>query len=628
MAERTRELAEAHERMPVAVLSRPIALERHELGDSFDRVRVEPLDDVRRLRLLRKLLGERDAARAAEALLGRDALSELVRNPLMLTLAALIVRESLLGAVEIPTRPVQLYHQAIELLLRRGHAAEPRGVRDRLAARHVLSALSLALHEQGREAWTSEELTELIWHVRKTDDEANFKLKETWRGNEDFLDDVGRNAGIIGPHDGPHSPWRYLHRSLREFLAADALRRAGPDERDRRIKAWDAEYAEGDRSTEDRPDPARWNEVYALFAGMVDQPDDLLRVMARQSPGLARRALRSVPGASQSAVLEVLELDGGDLHERCRQYARVVELVGDVQGGIEVLGELAARSSNCQELWFMREALRAAECAHPEARGAVEAAEARMFEHEAFGVRPTAEDVAAWLGPHGDSYWCAVPAGTAFTMGEQNSGRAITFARGYAIAVVPVTNARFEVFQPGFDKAAVRDRSDHPVVHVNWYRAAMFCAWAGLRLPSEAEWEGACRAGTQTQYWSGDSEEDLARVGWYRQNSYGRTHAVGQKPANSWGLYDVHGNVSEWCADDWDRGQWPDPDGRSLSGMGADYRILRGGSWGEHAGGCRSAYRDCRHRSPRGGSLGFRPAVTTSQDGGAVRESASHRMPG
>ncbi|MBK9648732.1 MAG: formylglycine-generating enzyme family protein, partial [Deltaproteobacteria bacterium] len=87
---------------------------------------------------------------------------------------------------------------------------------------------------------------------------------------------------------------------------------------------------------------------------------------------------------------------------------------------------------------------------------------------------------------------------------------------------------------------------------MSWFASVMFAEWVGARLPLEPEWEYACRAGTKTRFWSGDTDEDLARVGWIGQNSDGHPHPVAQKPKNAWGLHDVHGNVWEWCADVYD----------------------------------------------------------------------------
>ncbi|MEM7248235.1 MAG: SUMF1/EgtB/PvdO family nonheme iron enzyme [Acidobacteriota bacterium] len=128
-----------------------------------------------------------------------------------------------------------------------------------------------------------------------------------------------------------------------------------------------------------------------------------------------------------------------------------------------------------------------------------------------------------------------------------------------------------------------------PVVGVTWHDAQAFCEWAGVRLPTEAEWEWACRAGTTTRYWSGDDEEDLARVGWYDENSEGRSHVVGELEGNPFGLHDMHGNVWEWCSDE----------------MGSS-RVIRGGSWDNSARHCRAAYRLRDHPGYRWRSLGFR----------------------
>jgi formylglycine-generating enzyme required for sulfatase activity len=130
------------------------------------------------------------------------------------------------------------------------------------------------------------------------------------------------------------------------------------------------------------------------------------------------------------------------------------------------------------------------------------------------------------------------------------------------------------------------------------------------RLPSEAEWEYACRAGTTTRYSFSDDESELGKYAWYDDNSEGRTHPVGQKEPNSWGLYDMHGNVWEWVQDEWHVSYDGAPDDGSAweSGDDAD-RVFRGGCWFNFARLCRSAFRSLPlPRDPRARviSLGFR----------------------
>jgi len=143
------------------------------------------------------------------------------------------------------------------------------------------------------------------------------------------------------------------------------------------------------------------------------------------------------------------------------------------------------------------------------------------------------------------------------------------------------------------------DDDAHPVVYVTWKDANEFCQWLGqkegrtYRIPTEAEWEYACRAGTETAYFHGNGPEGLTRFGNLdgTADEYEYTAPVGCFEKNAFHLYDLHGNVSEWCQD------WYD-----------DRRVIRGGSWKDHASLCRSASRGAHSPEYRGSSLGFRVA--------------------
>ncbi|NLX14579.1 MAG: formylglycine-generating enzyme family protein [Phycisphaerales bacterium] len=139
-----------------------------------------------------------------------------------------------------------------------------------------------------------------------------------------------------------------------------------------------------------------------------------------------------------------------------------------------------------------------------------------------------------------------------------------------------------------------------PVENVSWDDCQKFCRWLSaklgqtIRLPTEAEWEYACRAGSPAPYHYGDSVSDLDAYAWYRQNSEGATHPVGRKKPNAFGLYDLHGNVWEWCADVWhDNYQGAPADGSAwIKGGNSAGRILRGGAWDYGPRDCRAAYRN------------------------------------
>jgi formylglycine-generating enzyme required for sulfatase activity len=138
--------------------------------------------------------------------------------------------------------------------------------------------------------------------------------------------------------------------------------------------------------------------------------------------------------------------------------------------------------------------------------------------------------------------------------------------------------------------------ASNPVEQVSWDDCQGFCAKTGLRLPSEAEWEYACRAGTTGAY-----AGDLDSMGWYGGNSRGPTHPVRQKRANPWGLYDMHGNVSEWCAD----GYLNRAAGMQTPVGARSYRVLRGGSWVYSARNVRSSDRNYDAPGFADDSLGF-----------------------
>lgn len=170
---------------------------------------------------------------------------------------------------------------------------------------------------------------------------------------------------------------------------------------------------------------------------------------------------------------------------------------------------------------------------------------------------------------------------------------------------------------------------DHPVVNVSWNDAKAFCAWLSrkekksYRLPTEAEWEYACRAGSKTAYHNGDDPEGLAQVGNVAdgaakevlaslkaitaKDGYVFTAPVGSFQKNAFGLFDMHGNVWEWCEDRYDAGRYQndpirDPTGPSTGSS----RAFRGGSWDRAAGRCRSAARGGNAPTFRNFILGFR----------------------
>ncbi|MCY3022175.1 MAG: formylglycine-generating enzyme family protein [Planctomycetota bacterium] len=184
----------------------------------------------------------------------------------------------------------------------------------------------------------------------------------------------------------------------------------------------------------------------------------------------------------------------------------------------------------------------------------------------------------------------------------------------------PVTQEQFKQVT-GSDLSSFKG-SNLPVETVSWDDTQEFCKAVArssgsrgdpagrpaVRLPTEAEWEYACRAGTTTNYYTGDAESDFGRAAWYSPNSKGKTHLVGQKKPNAFGLHDTHGNVWEWCQDwleEYKAGAVVDPQGPPEG----QYRVMRGGSWYNCARDCRSACRAWRRPGDGDYITGFRMVV-------------------
>jgi len=212
----------------------------------------------------------------------------------------------------------------------------------------------------------------------------------------------------------------------------------------------------------------------------------------------------------------------------------------------------------------------------------------------------------------------------------------VELSRGFWLADAPCTQAEWAAVMGTEGKAP-----DHPVVNVSWDECRQFCAglqarFPGLeaRLPTEAEWEYACRAGTPSAFNDGSrcteprgKDPALERLGWFSQNSGGGTHKVRETKdaANNWGLFDMHGNVWEWCSDFWsdkyEPGDQSDPTGPA-EGLG---RVCRGGSWCRLARYCRSACRVRGRPSVRLVNLGFRLASGQVSQASQASQQASSR---
>ena len=197
----------------------------------------------------------------------------------------------------------------------------------------------------------------------------------------------------------------------------------------------------------------------------------------------------------------------------------------------------------------------------------------------------------------------------------------VEITHGYYIGVYEVTLGQFRQFvkQSGYqakdgdqpwEGSKLKQTEDHPVVNVTWNDATAFCAWLSNQenknyaLPTEAQWEYACRAGSAAKFCNGNDEDSLNKVAWHANNSGGQTQPVGKRAPNKWGLHDMHGNVWEWC-EDWYRTDYEKlPAKNPINELPGERRVYRGGSRNLTAEFCTSSRRDelfAHHKDPVGG---------------------------
>lgn len=230
--------------------------------------------------------------------------------------------------------------------------------------------------------------------------------------------------------------------------------------------------------------------------------------------------------------------------------------------------------------------------------------------------------------------WC--PSGS-FTMGspKKELGRLdnedqvnVRLSTGFWLAETELTQGQWQKLMrttPWLGQNYVKEGSNYPATYISHDDAVSYCqrltkqersgnrlpeGWK-YSLPTEAQWEYACRAGTKTKYWFGDDESQLSEFAWFDKNASNigeqYAHEVGKKKANPWGLQDMHGNVWEWCSD-WYGSELLGGRDPVEAGPGP-FRGDRGGSWGSDAACSRSAYRDGDSPNVRSSLLGFRLAL-------------------
>ncbi len=609
-------------RMPIVVASRgPVDPHSHPGGDFLD-LDLLPLDGARQRALFAAWFGRRDeplpehAAAWHRALASDPRRRSVLANPLCLSLWArqIELRRTEWSAEDLPlttatveaelSKRTEVGRKILEFLIDGTHRRRPNPLGPSAIVRQIVAFLGHMLIERaGSSAMPSElegflEISE-IQRLRR-------QLHPPWQMNSrGFLGELADRIGLLGPAAGG-SLWDPL---LREVAAAMHLAE---------IHQRDGEAAVCKHAASIVGRESAWAEAYALMVEQVGQADALLLAIGRANQKLAYTALTTTYGISDGVLFDLLGLDR-DLYRRRKVFEQFSLLIDDPARALTLLDRVRHRTRDGNDLYFIDLALTAIAERHGEHAERVQYLRREMFSHI---PKPDAALFRNITTPQDGSVnlWRGIPAGN-FEMGSTDPSlprcekppRRVNIPQSFRIGVAPITVAQYAAFDPNH-RLAEQDPSqlNRPVVEVTWIAARMFCRWLGqacawtqnARLPREEEWEYVCRAMSTTKYSSGDLRADLDRVGWHEGNSENRIHSVGEKPANPWGLYDLHGNVLEWT-----ESVWTD-DLSQISAdapMGAqDERVIRGGSFRAPAGKARSTFRHYLRSDRIAADVGFR----------------------
>lgn len=573
-----------------------------DLGPRFCTFHVQPLDEAQvrsfvecwHRAVMQRLHGKgakanveaQESVTALMGLLGQQEyrigrLRELPANPLLLTILCLVHH----GERNLPGRRADLYARCVRVLVEdwRKEMRQKQGVasRDAQSAEAVLSAIAWWL--QAEDERTSDTI-DALGNISLPMLESLSPSAGLGRDGARFVQDMRDQSGIVVMH-GP-GRCGFLHQTFQEYLAAAHATREG--------------LAEPLAKELGRP---WWREMIllALALGSREFATKFFTTVAQQPEAAVRHGdfLNQVLDEARHPVVEpfVKQLEEAD-----RSDAEKLAILRVVSGRSSV-----SVVDACRKLMRAESAdlVRLAEEVLVKAGEKVP--RVKVVRGIAIQKEPRS-GVTLVLIPGGE-FWMGSLKGDS---GEQPVHR--VRISPFRLGRYPVTNEEYGRFlaanptvsKPGFWNDSQFNDPRQPVVGVSWKDADQFCRWAGGRLPTEAEWEFACRAGSTSEYSFGDTLlPEHANFG----GTVGRTTPVGQFPANEWGLHDMHGSVWEWCSDrprEYQNSDQNDPRGPETPGSS---RVVRGGSWNVPAGLCRAAFRACGHRGGDWLFQGFRLAA-------------------
>ena len=557
-------------------------------------------------------------------------LKALATNPFLLSLIAWLAYSD-----KLPERRVELYEKCTRALLNEQYkegdydryptafGSDHAEIKSRVLKDAAFEMMKAKIQEIGRS-----KLLNIFWE--------SLKLKDTLDERPGkLIDEIHKGSAILKETITEQS-YMFQHNTFREYYAARKVAEEvapflNDPELSGKLAGLESEPLAWAR------DPL-WTEVYRLTVGLLDNPTPFLEVLFDIDATLAARCyLDAKPDAVDHDIIRKrwANIEREQRIQLIRNLGdRMQETSGEPREARDILDLITfifRIPETDSEILYHCDAL----LLGIGSNAALEISK-RMFSNWPAERRFKTHQNAFKK----DKFWNAaeISAGEFMMGGEEYDSEKPLHAvqlSAFKLARYPVTLGQYLRFDPGhkkqFEKGnqAFYTDKNQPVVHISWFDAYLFAKWAGYRLPTEAEWEYACRAGTTTPFSSGENltTDEANYNGNYPFRDFPKgkylkkTTPVGTYPENPWGLHDMHGNVLEWCgdwyADDYysschQKGAVKNPTGPK---DGSD-RVLRGGSWLNFAISCRSARRGRLDPAGRRNLVGFRLVFVPQSVGG------------
>jgi formylglycine-generating enzyme required for sulfatase activity len=579
-AERVRAFVAGHQECRVIVTSRKAGFQSHEAPFRLFEIDKLPLAEIEAF-VNKWFEAPTDLAKRIAA---NRRIHELAQNPFLLSIICFIFEKDR----SLPQRRLELYEKCAVTLLTlydEKQIDKVNGFTRRLKER-VLE--DLAHHffckktEEFPYAPLSERVAQTLAAMNRSDNE------------EEVLREIRENSGLLQKSDDRHL---FVHRTFYEYYIACKMRGDSPE------------------TVLARAGQARWEEPIRLYAAQIasiTEGTQFIKQLWEKDRALALRCYPDMDKVVEPDLIRNL-LNEAKVEERVELVKGLPEKISEPDKIVETLRELFRWETNGEVIYWGVQILEERKDT-PSAMDIVrqkldEGAQQRYQQYLAKDMAPIA-------------------AGQ-FTMGSpKNEAERYEYEIQHQVTVddflisrYQITNALYGKFDPSHrsQRDEISSEDNQPVIYVNWYEAVTFCRWLGCRLPTEAEWEYACRAGTTTPFNTGENltTEQANYHGNYPYKNFPKgkylkkTTPVGSYPPNAWGLYGMHGNVYEWCQD-WYGEKYYDeckkketvenPTGPATG----SYRVLRGGFWFSYAQYCRSAYRSGAFPVYRDYFIGFR----------------------